>query len=125
VFTPDKNPRRIVAALNELVETVRNEGISSEELEKVRNTSLTSRTFGLYSAEQIAQSIGFAETVEGDYHLWARRLRRIETLTPAEVREAARRYWRPEGAHTLVLTPKRVNPLLYLVGLFRRVSSRF
>ncbi len=125
VFTPDKKPRRIGAALNELVETVRNEGISSEELEKVRNTSLTSRTFGLYSAEQIAQSIGFAETVEGDYHLWARRLRRIETLTPAEVREAARRYWRPEGAHTLVLTPKRVNPLLYLVGLFRRVSSRF
>jgi hypothetical protein len=33
---------------------------------------------------------------------------------------AAQRYWVESGRHTLYLKPKKINPLLFAAGMFRK-----
>ena len=69
-FTPDVRSGRVEQALDAEINRIRNEGITSDEMTKVRNTTLTGRTFELYSADHICQRLGYSETIEGDYRLW-------------------------------------------------------
>jgi hypothetical protein len=91
---------------------------------KVRNTTLTGRTFDLYSAEHICQRLGSSETIEGDYRLWVGRLEMLENLKAEDLTATARRWWNDGAKRVLLLKPRRVNPLLYAGGFLRR-AARF
>lgn len=123
-FTPDVSARRVGAALDEQVRLVRERGISEAEMEKVRNGTLTSRTFEAYSAEHLCQRLGYSEVVEGDYRLWVERLAALERLDISTLTGVARKYWNEKSKHTLYLKPKRAKPLLYAIGMVRRVFGR-
>jgi zinc protease len=122
-FTPDVSASRVNAAMEAEVRLARCEGVSEAEMEKVRNTTLTSHTFDMYSAEDLAHHLGFAETVIGDYRQWLRRLELLRTVTAEQVTEAARTYWGDSARWSLSLVPNRARPMLYLAGLARRVLS--
>jgi zinc protease len=124
IFTPDVSARRVEAALNDEVDMIRENGISQKEFEKVQNTALAQRCFEMFSAENICQRVGFAETVEGDYRKWVERLTALEHLDRDTLIDAAKRYWDPKNRRTLYLKPKRVNPALLVAGLARRVLPR-
>ncbi len=123
-FTPDTSHKKIEAAIKTQIETIKKDGISDKEIEKVKNITLTSRTFELFSAEHLCQRIGYSETVDGDYRNWVRKLEDLEKLTRDQLIEAARKYWRDDRKHTLFLKPKKVNPLLFVVGLIRRILPK-
>jgi zinc protease len=120
-FTPDVSAAKVERALNAEIEQIKRDGISEEEVQKVRNAALAHRAFELYSAENICQRLGHAETMEGDYRLWVERLELLETLGREQLMATARRYWNAERRHTLYLRPKKTNPLLYVTGLVRRL----
>jgi zinc protease len=124
VFTPDVRPGKVEKALVEQIDTVKRDGVTREEMEKVRNATLTNRIFEVYSAEQICQRLGFSETVEGDYKAWVRRLDALERLTSDTLIASARAYWDEARRHTLYLKPKKIKPLYYFAGLFRRFFLR-
>jgi zinc protease len=120
VFTPDVSVRRLEKALVAQIESVKNSGVTIDEMEKVRNTTLTNRVFDLYSSEQICQRLGYSECVEGDYKSWVKRLDALETMNVDALVGTAKKYWDDAGRHTLYLKPKKINPLFFIVGLLRR-----
>ncbi|MBN2036080.1 MAG: insulinase family protein [Chitinispirillaceae bacterium] len=120
-FTPDIRPGKVEQAVDAELHRIKNEGITAEEMEKVRNTTLTNRTFELYSVENICQRIGYSETIEGNYRLWVERLTALEKLKTDQCIEVARRWWDDSKKHVLFLKPRRTNPLLFAGGFLRRL----
>ncbi len=123
-FTPDVQVSKVEKALKEQIKKIVSEGISSCEFDKVKNTTLTSRTFELYCAENIAQKIGYSEVIDGDYRLWIERFGELKKLDIGTLIETARKYWTDSDCHTLFLKPKRVNPVLFGAGVMRRIFRK-
>ena len=124
VFTPDVSVKRVENAIVEQIESVKDHGVTTQEMEKVKNSTLTNRVFELYSAEQICQRLGYSETVEGDFRLWVKRLDALEGLDKEALIETARKFWNEPSRYTLYLQPKKVKPLYYFAGMFRRVFAK-
>jgi predicted Zn-dependent peptidase len=124
VFTPDVSVKRVEKAIVEQIESVKEHGVTTQEIEKVKNATLTNRVFELYSAEQICQRLGYSETVEGDFRLWVKRLEALEGLNKDVLLEAANKYWNESSRYTLYLQPKKVKLLYYFAGMFRRVFKK-
>jgi zinc protease len=123
-FTPDIGSERVECALDAQITRIRNDGITNEEMEKVRNTTLTNRIFELYSADHICQRLGYSETIEGDHRIWVERMETLKNLDAEKLTATARRWWNDDAKRVLLLKPRRVNPLLYLGGFLRR-AARF
>lgn len=120
VFTPDTSYKKVEAALNKQIAVIKKNGISETELEKVKNIALTSRTFDMFSAEHICQKLGYAETVDGDFNSWVKKMQTLEQLNCEKLLHTAEKYWKDEKRYTLFLKPKKINPLLFCVGIIRR-----
>jgi zinc protease len=124
VFTPNVPQRRVEDAIISHVDAVSRDGITPSEMEKVRNSVLTNRIFDLYSADHICQKLGYSETIEGDYRLWAKRLSALSLLDVDTLKASAQRYWTESARHVLYLKPKKINPILYATGIFRKLALR-
>lgn len=124
VFTPDTSAAKVEKGMVEEIKTVLKDGISKEEMEKVKNSALTSRSYEFFSAENICHKLGFAEVVDGDYHSWVNKLTRLNKMTSEQIIEDAREFWHMENRSSLYLKPKKLNPVLFAVGLLRRLMPR-
>jgi zinc protease len=120
-FTPDVGAGRVEHAVDRELRRIKNEGITQEEMDKVKNTTLTSRTFELYAADNICHRIGYGETVEGNYRLWVERLETLRAIDRDRLVETARRWWDDTKKHVLFLEPRQSNLVLFLGGLMRRI----
>ena len=123
-FTPDVSPAKVEKSLHAQIQHIKSSGITAAEMEKVKNTTLTSRTFELYSAESICHRIGYSQCIEGDYRIWVERLDALKKLDMSKLVEVARCYWNDEHRHVLHLQPRKVNPLLFVGGLVRRFFGK-
>jgi zinc protease len=123
-FTPDVPVARVERALEEQIDLVRGSGISDVEMEKVKNTTLTNRTFEQYTAEHICQRIGYSECIEGDYRGWVERLEALRRLDIRRLVDVAGTYWTETHRHVLHLQPRRTNPLLFAAGFLRRFGPK-
>jgi predicted Zn-dependent peptidase len=123
-FTPDVPVARVEQALEEQIDLVCSSGISADEMEKVKNATLTSRTYELYNAENICHHLGYSECIEGDYRLWVERLEALKRLDINGLVDVARKYWSDTHRHVLHLQPRRTNPLLYAAGLLRHLGGK-
>jgi zinc protease len=121
VFTPNVSERRVEDAIVGHVDAVSRDGITPLEMEKVRNAMLTNRMFELYSGDHICQKLGYSETIEGDYRLWVSRLSALASLDVDTLKQAAQRYWIESARHVLYLKPKKINPMLFAAGIFRKL----
>jgi zinc protease len=119
-FTPDISSERVERALDAEIGRIRSDGITREEMDKIRNTTITNRTFELYSADHICQRLGYSETIEGDYRLWVKRMDALKSLDEEKLTATARRWWDEGAKRVLLLKPRHANPLLYLGGFLRR-----
>jgi zinc protease len=122
-FTPDVAASRVETAISREIARIKDEGVTREEMEKVKNTTLTSRTFELYSVDNICQRIGFSEAIEGDYRRWVERLEALKNLDRDRLVAVARKWWDDSKKRILLLEPKRSSPLLYVMGLLRRFTG--
>ncbi|MBN1307244.1 MAG: insulinase family protein [Chitinispirillaceae bacterium] len=123
-FTPDVPAARVERALEEQIDLVRENGISTGEMEKVKNATLTNRTYELYAAENICHHLGYSECVEGDYRAWVERLEALRWLDISRLVDVARKYWSDSHRHVLYLKPRRTNPLLFAAGFLRRLKRK-
>jgi zinc protease len=122
-FTPDISAGHVEKAIDREIHLIKKEGVTQEEMEKVRNATLTNRTFELYSTDNICQRIGFSEVIEGDYRLWVKRLESLKNLNTERLKEVANRWWDDSKKHVLFLQPRRSNPLLLVAGIARRIMG--
>lgn len=123
-FTPDVSASRVEKSLLRQIDIVRKNGITQQEMEKVRNSTLSSRTFELYSAENICNRIGHSECIEGDYKLWVERFEALKKLDISSLVEVANKYWDDSKLHVLHLQPRKTNPMLFVGGLLRRLFAK-
>lgn len=122
-FTPDISRARVRRSLEEQVRRVCAGDIRSDELEKVRNSMLTQRTFELYTAEHLCQRLGAAQSLEGGYRKWVDRLDDLRRIDVERVTQTARAHWDYGRAWMLTLVPKRTRFALVAAGLLRRLFA--
>ncbi len=123
-FTPDISVGRVERSLTRQIELIRKSGITIKEMEKVKNATLSSRTFELYSAENICNRIGHSECIEGDYRLWVERFAALKELSMEHLINIAHKYWDESKRHILYLQPRKTNPMLFIGGLLRRILGK-
>jgi zinc protease len=121
-FTPDIRSERVERVLDAEIGRLGSDGITHEEMDKIRNTTITNRTFELYSADHICQQLGYSETIEGNYRLWVERMETLKNLDAEKLTATARRWWNDGAKRVLLLKPRHVNPLLYVGGFLRRAA---
>ena len=91
----------ILTTVEAALERVKNELVSTEELDRAKSRLELGLLQSLETAAGKAEQIGFYDTVLGDPTAAFRRLERYRRVTAGEIRTAARRYF-VENARTIV-----------------------
>ena len=106
VHLPDKDQEKIRAALQDEIARVRKESVTAAELEKARNQLASAHVFGLESVEGVAQELGLARLVLGDWRRFLDGARRYAAVTVADVRRVADRYLADRNLTSVSLRPR-------------------
>ena len=110
VFTgqllPGHTVEEVEAAFQHEMQTLREQPVSSYELEKVKNKFEASTLFGELNIMNKAMNLGFYEMI-GDIELVNREVELFRAITADELTGFARRTFRPEHCSTLVYRAKR------------------
>lgn len=92
-------------AIYEEIERLQNELVSEEELAKIHNQARASFLFALASNSGLAENMAFYELFRGGWEKLMDYPELIRSVTAEEIREAARKYLRPERRTVAILTP--------------------
>jgi zinc protease len=95
----------LLAALGEQVASWTQTAFTDAELEKARRQVLASCIRDLQTMSGMASSLASGEFYTGDFAYHLAYLSALERLTPESLREAARRYLRPENRTQVILSP--------------------
>jgi zinc protease len=91
-YLPDRDAARVQAVLSEEIERVRDKPIGADELDKAKNQLAAAFVFGLQTVDGIAQALGRAQYVEGDWKRFVAGATRYLAVTAADVQRVARKY---------------------------------
>ena len=104
MFTAKPKPgislEELEKAVMEVVERVREEGVSERELQKVKNQSIAIVVRQLQTNSGIGDALGFAE-ISGEWKDVTGYLKKIQKVTTSQLQEAASRYWTSQGKNVL------------------------
>ncbi len=95
----------VLDALWEQVELVKAEGVSEEELAKARKQALAADVAELQTVASKASALGQAATLFGDAQEANERIRRMETVTAADLQRVAQVYLVRERANEIEIKP--------------------
>ncbi len=104
-YLPDRDGGRVDAALSEEIARVRNEPIARDELDKAKNQLAAGFVFGLQTVDGVAQELGRAQYVEGNWHRFVEGATRYLAVTAADVQRVARRYLVDANLTRVTLAP--------------------
>ena len=90
-------PEDVEAAMNEEIERMKNELISDEELQKLRNQIENGFVSANSSVAGIAESLANYRMYFGDTNLINTEVERYMKVTPEDIRAAAQKYYTPEN----------------------------
>jgi len=91
-YLPDKDGTKVQAALSEEIARVREAQVAADELEKAKNDLSAGFIFGLETVDGIAQRLGLAQYVEGDWHRFIEGATRYLAVTADDVQRVAKKY---------------------------------
>lgn len=80
--------------------------ISDEELDQAKNQTAAQHVFSRQTAEDIAAGMASDFISTGDPHFSERYVARVREVTPEQIRDVARRYFRPECTGTVMILPE-------------------
>lgn len=89
---PGRNPDDVERQIVQTVEEVKTDGVTQEELDKVRTQLRIGIIRGRETASAVAGLLAEAEVFGGDASLVNRDVERLESLTPGDVQAVARKY---------------------------------
>ncbi len=105
VPAPGKNYDEVQNAILSEIETIKKEGISPDELERVRRNMVADFIYRLRSNDAVADELSYYETILGDYRVLFRQYAELEKATVADVRDSARKYLLTDRIMTARLLP--------------------
>lgn len=103
---PGKDQKQIRAALLDEVARVRSKPVTSAELEKAKNQLAASYLFALESVDGVAQQLGLAQYVEGDWRRFQEGAKRYAAVTATDVRRVAEAHLVDKNLTFVTLQPK-------------------
>jgi len=105
VTMPFGDTDAVLAALWEQVELVKAEGVTADELAKARKQALRADVTELLTVASKASALGQAATIFGDAQEANERLRRMESVTAADLQRVAQTYLVRERASEIEIKP--------------------
>ncbi|HPI59142.1 pitrilysin family protein [Zoogloea sp.] len=105
-----RTPADVEAALKAEIERIQNEGVSEDELRRVKAQAVAGQVYKRDSLMGQAMEIGMDEMVGHSWKDDALMLERIRAVTAAEVQAVARKYFRDETLTVAQLDPLPVDP---------------
>ncbi|MBE7493105.1 MAG: insulinase family protein [Planctomycetes bacterium] len=106
VLNPESDRRQLEYAVQLQIDALAKDGVTPEELERARNRYIAASVFERESASSVAQALGRAETVLGDWRAALTYPDRIRAVTAADVQRVARQYLTRERSVTGWLVPE-------------------
>jgi zinc protease len=91
-YLPDRDAARVQSVLAEEIAAVRDKPITPAELDKAKNQLAAGFVFGLQTVDGIAQALGHAQYVEGDWKRFVEGATRYLAVTAADVQRVAKKY---------------------------------
>ena len=91
-YLPDRDAARVQSVLAEEIATVRDKPITPAELDKAKNELAAGFVFGLQTVDGVAQALGRAQYVEGDWKRFVEGATRYLAVTAADVQRVATKY---------------------------------
>jgi zinc protease len=91
-YLPDRDGAKVESALAEEVARVRDKPVTAAELDKAKNQLAAGFVFGLQTVDGIAQALGRAQYVEGDWRRFVEGASRYLAVTVGDVQRVARKY---------------------------------
>ena len=117
-YLPNRRSKKVVEAILAEVKCIQSEGVTEDELQSAKNRLLSSKVFGHYSAESLANEIGWSEFIEGDYRRSETVDERIDRVTLDDVQRVARQYLVQDRMTILSVKPEKFRILYWFAGLF-------
>ena len=91
-YLPDRDAARVQAVLAEELAAVREKPITAAEIDKAKNQLAAGFVFGLQTVDGIAQALGRAQYVEGDWKRFVEGATRYLAVTAADLQRVAQKY---------------------------------
>jgi zinc protease len=104
-YLPDRDPAKVQRALADEVGRARDHAISAQELEKAKNQLAAGFIFGLQTVDGVAQALGEAQYVYGDWREFPKGASRYLAVTAADVTRVARKYLVDSNRTLVTLEP--------------------
>lgn len=86
------NSQELEKAVDEEIERLKNSPVTQEELDRAKKQILSDRLFKMQSNLGLAESLTYFETVAGDWRYLLRHEDVIQTITPKEIQDVAKKY---------------------------------
>jgi len=102
---PDKSMEQLEAALMQEVDRFKQDLVSEEEMERVRNQVIAAKVFEKDSDFYQAMLIGQLETIGLDWRLADEYVEKLKQVTPEQIREVANKYLIDRNRSVAVLDP--------------------
>lgn len=94
-LAPDQDHETVEAAIEDTIETIREEGVSQEELDRARSQLRAQIAFDRDGPMQVASQLNEA-LAAGDWKLYTQYLDRLDRVTVDDVQRVARSYLTPD-----------------------------
>ena len=102
-------PEDLEAAFDEEIARLKNEPVSEEELQKVKNQVRANTIRSLASASGLASNLAFNELFAGGWERLIDDLEVYDSITADEIQAAVQRYFTPENRTIAILRTKEAN----------------
>ncbi len=114
---PWGNKQKVLDAVKEHLDKVRNEPVTQRELDKVKNQFLSQEVTNLLTVEGKAQLLGGYEVLEGGADKANQQLDRIRKVTTDDLLRVAKTYLTPERETKVIVEPQVGGVLKSLFGV--------
>ena len=121
-YFPHVKPQKIEATIIDELTSIKLNGVTDHELTKARKQLLAEKVFQRYSAGSLANSLGNAEMMYGDFHEYEKEIERFSSVTSADLQRVANSYFNDENLMVMHITPE---DLTFGKKLLMRIASLF
>lgn len=102
---PAENVEKAIEAILEGVSRLRREGVTPEELHRVKVNIESDLVYGRQTVQGMAGRIGFYEVIAGDVQFEEEYMRRVALLQSEDIQEVLRKYFQRERLIISILAP--------------------
>ena len=117
VYFPQVKDANIETEILSIIEDIKVNGVTEKELQKARKQMMAEKVFEKYSANSLANSLGYAEVVLGDYNLYNEEIERFNAVTAEDVNRVANTYFTDNNLSIMHIAPEKL-------GFFKRLMFR-